>query len=95
MVDAPQWSSLLLKTGLYSWHVAHNGNIVDFAGWKLPVWFSSVKEKHMSVRSASGLFDTSHMGRFLLKGENAASFLEPLSFSVRFTLVPSWIMMSG
>jgi len=67
-----------LKTGLYSWHVAHKGNIVDFAGWKLPVWFSSIKEEHMSVRSASGLFDTSHMGRFLLKGNDAVAFLEPL-----------------
>jgi len=63
---------------MYSWHVAHNGNMVDFAGWKLPVWFSGIKEEHMSVRKGSGLFDTSHMGRFLLKGENAANFLEPL-----------------
>ena len=51
------------RTPLYDWHVAHGARIVDFAGWDMPVQYTSIVEEHQAVRTAAGLFDISHMGR--------------------------------
>jgi glycine hydroxymethyltransferase len=50
--------------------------IVPFAGWEMPVWYSSVSEEHAAVRQAAGLFDVSHMGCFEVSGPNAIPFLD-------------------
>ena len=63
------------KTPLYEWHKEH-GSIVDFAGWALPVRITNINEEHKAVRNHVGIFDTSHMGRFLIRGENARLFLD-------------------
>ena len=49
--------------------------MVDFAGWTLPVQYTGIIEEHMSVRKASGVFDVSHMGEFLVCGKDALPFL--------------------
>jgi glycine cleavage system T protein len=55
------------KTCLNSWHRAHGGKMVDFAGWDMPVNYQSgAKQEHLMVRRSCGLFDISHMGRFLI-----------------------------
>lgn len=63
------------KTPLNSWHHAHNGRMVDFAGWEMPVQYSSIVEEHAAVRNAVGLFDISHMGRLQFRGAFADEFL--------------------
>ena len=52
---------------------------VDFAGWEMPVYYSSITEEHQAVRQCAGLFDTSHMGQFLMTGSQAESALQHLT----------------
>ncbi len=50
--------------------------MVDFAGWDMPVQYSSITEEHTAVRTACGLFDVSHMGRVVFRGPDAQRFLD-------------------
>jgi aminomethyltransferase len=68
----------LKKTPLYDWHVAHSGRMVDFAGWAMPVQYTSIIEEHLAIRSAVGIADISHMGRLRFEGPGAAVFLAEL-----------------
>jgi aminomethyltransferase len=68
----------MLKTACHDWHVAHRGRMVDFAGWDMPVQYSTITEEHQAVRTAAGLFDIAHMGRLRLTGPDAARFLDHL-----------------
>ncbi len=52
--------------------------MVDFAGWEMPQQYTSVKDEHHAVRTAAGLFDVSHMGRYEIRGGHAAEFLQGL-----------------
>jgi aminomethyltransferase len=49
--------------------------MVDFAGWEMPVQYSSIVDEHMAVRTAVGLFDISHMGRLQFRGDSSQAFL--------------------
>jgi glycine hydroxymethyltransferase len=51
-------------------------NIVDFAGWEMPVLYTSIVDEHRAVRTAAGLFDVSHMGCSKSAGEGAGRFLD-------------------
>jgi glycine hydroxymethyltransferase len=64
------------RTILFDTHKAMGGKIVPFAGWEMPVWYTSVSEEHAAVRQAAGLFDVSHMGCFEVAGPNAIAFLD-------------------
>ncbi|MFZ3071273.1 MAG: glycine cleavage system aminomethyltransferase GcvT [Anaerolineaceae bacterium] len=66
----------LKHTTLYDKHVALGAKIIPFAGWELPVWYSSVLEEHNATRTAAGLFDVTHMGVFQAEGPDAALFLD-------------------
>ncbi len=66
----------LARTPLYDWHVAHGGRLVDFAGWEMPVQYSSITAEHQATRTTVGLFDVSHMGRLQFYGPEAARFLD-------------------
>ncbi|MBC8354824.1 MAG: glycine cleavage system aminomethyltransferase GcvT [Planctomycetes bacterium] len=68
----------LAHTPLYDWHVARSARMVDFAGWSMPVQYSSIVEEHRATRNAIGVFDISHMGRLRFDGEGAATFLDRL-----------------
>jgi aminomethyltransferase len=70
--------SQLLQTPLHGWHVAHGGRMVDFAGWSMPVQYTSIVEEHQATRKAAGLFDISHMGRLIIDGPDAQRFLDSL-----------------
>lgn len=64
------------KTPLYDVHVKHEGTIVPFGGFLLPVQYpAGIKKEHMAVRTKAGLFDVSHMGEILVKGEKSLDFL--------------------
>jgi len=64
------------RTVLYDWHVAHGARMVDFAGWDMPVQYTSITEEHTTVRTAAGLFDISHMGRLSFGGPDALSLIQ-------------------
>jgi aminomethyltransferase len=68
----------LFRTPLHDWHVAHGGRMVDFAGWSMPVQYSSIAEEHNATRNAVGVFDISHMGRLQFFGSDTASFLDSI-----------------
>ena len=59
------------KTPLYDVHRALGARLVDFAGWEMPVQYTSVIAEHEAVRSAAGLFDVSHMGEVEFRGPGA------------------------
>lgn len=66
----------LLKTPCHDCHVERGGRMVDFAGWSMPVQYSSIVEEHHAVRNAAGLFDIAHMGRLKFTGPDAARLLD-------------------
>lgn len=68
----------LAHTPLHDWHVARDARMVDFAGWSMPVQYSSIVEEHNATRNAVGVFDISHMGRLRFDGSGAAAFLDHL-----------------
>jgi aminomethyltransferase len=70
----------LQKTPLYDLlHQIYGGKMIDFAGWALPVYYSSILEEHEAVRTRAGLFDVSHMGKIEVKGNGACGFLQKLT----------------
>ncbi len=67
------------KITLSDFHESIGGKMVSFAGFLMPVRYSSDKEEHLAVRNSAGVFDVSHMGEFLLKGEKALDLLQRVS----------------
>jgi len=65
----------LRLTPLNEIHRQSGAKMVPFAGWEMPVWYSSVVEEHLATRKAAGLFDVSHMGVFQVEGDDAGLFL--------------------
>jgi len=67
----------LHRTPLYAEHVALNAKIVPFAGYEMPVQYpAGITAEHQAVRTAAGLFDVSHMGEFMVRGERALEFVQ-------------------
>ncbi len=64
------------RTPLYEAHKALGAKIIPFAGWEMPVWYTSVVEEHLATRQAAGLFDVAHMGVYQVEGTDAAAFLD-------------------
>jgi aminomethyltransferase len=75
MVSAP---TALRRTALYDRHVEAGAKLVDFAGWEMPVQYAGVREEHMAVREAAGIFDVSHMGEIETSGPQALELLQRL-----------------
>ena len=67
----------LQRTSLYERHVAAGGRIVEFAGWQMPIQYGGgIVAEHLATRRHAGLFDVSHMGRFVIGGPSALAFLQ-------------------
>jgi aminomethyltransferase len=66
----------LRRTPLYERHADLGAKLVPFAGWELPVEFTSIVEEHRAVRERGGVFDVSHMGQLELAGEGAHGILQ-------------------
>lgn len=66
------------KTLLYEKQIKLGAKMIDFAGWMMPVQYSSIIAEHHSVRENVGLFDVSHMGEIFVRGEDAIAFLNKL-----------------
>jgi len=68
----------LKHSPLESAHIALGARLVPFAGWNMPVQYSSIIDEHHAVRKEVGIFDISHMGQFLVSGSAAAEWLNSL-----------------
>ena len=69
----------LRRTPLHDLHASLGAKMVPFAGWDMPVQYPmGVLNEHLHTRAAAGLFDVSHMGQVILRGEGAAKALETL-----------------
>jgi aminomethyltransferase len=66
----------LRRTPLYDAHLAAGARIVPFAGWEMPVQYTGIREEHLAVRTAAGMFDVSHMGQVRTRGPGALAFLQ-------------------
>jgi aminomethyltransferase len=86
----------MLRTPLYDWHVSHGARMVDFAGWDMPVQYTSIRDEHTAVRTAAGAFDISHMGRLSFGGADALALIQQVTtnnaatmkdFQARYSLV--------
>ena len=65
------------ETQLHAYHAAH-AKMTEFAGYDMPLWYTTTTDEHLAVRNAAGIFDVSHMARFEVKGSKATGFLEGL-----------------
>ena len=74
MTEAPA-ATPLHQTPLHDVHVALGARMVPFAGYEMPVQYTSIIEEHRTVRTAMGLFDLSHMGEVEVRGRGAMAFL--------------------
>jgi len=78
----------LLKTPLNTWHKENGGRIVPFAGWEMPVQYSSILDEHKHTRARASVFDISHMGEFYLSGPGATEALSRVATQNLATLTP-------
>jgi len=66
----------LRRTPIYETHKRLGAKLTPFAGWEMPLWYSSILEEHRAVRQAAGIFDLAHMGVYQAEGPDAALFLD-------------------
>ncbi|MGI4019909.1 MAG: glycine cleavage system aminomethyltransferase GcvT [Janthinobacterium lividum] len=67
------------NTALTDVHIKTGAKIVPFAGYNMPVQYAGINAEHETVRKAVGVFDVSHMGEFILKGEKALDLIQKVS----------------
>ena len=69
---------MVKETYIHDKHVALGAKMVDFAGWHMPVQYTSIIEEHKTVRENVGLFDVSHMGEVFVSGKDSTEFLNKI-----------------
>src|SRR5580698_2282609 len=67
------------NTALTDVHIALGAKMVPFAGYNMPVQYAGINAEHETVRKAVGVFDVSHMGEFILKGDHALDLIQRVS----------------
>lgn len=70
---------MIRNVALAEHHIALGAKMVPFAGFNMPVQYSGINDEHETVRKAVGVFDVSHMGEFILKGEKAMDLIQKIS----------------
>ena len=73
-MSAPEIAALH-RTALFDFHRAHGAHLVPFAGWEMPLYYTSILAEHDAVRRSAGLFDVGHMGILTVDGPSAAALL--------------------
>lgn len=81
------------KTQLYEIH-KKTAKMTEFAGFEMPLWYKGITEEHLAVRNSVGIFDVSHMGRVIITGKDAASFLNYVITNDVTTLTPNSALYS-
>jgi aminomethyltransferase len=68
--------ALMKNTPFTDKHIALGAKMAEFAGYNMPISYSGINDEHAAVRKNAGIFDVSHMGEFILKGENALDLIQ-------------------
>ena len=68
--------SEILNTPFTHKHLALGAKMAPFAGYNMPISYTGINDEHAAVRNSAGVFDVSHMGEFVLKGENALDLIQ-------------------
>lgn len=79
----------IMQTPLNDCHRRAGAKLVPFAGWEMPLQYEGIRQEHLAVRTAAGIFDVSHMGQIETSGPNAFNFLQSL-LSNDLGKVSSW-----
>ncbi len=82
-------------TPFFSLHTALGGKLVEFAGFAMPVQYTSIIEEHRSVRSDVGVFDVSHMGEIEIRGKGALAFIQKMTANDASKLQPGRVQYSA
>ena len=69
----------MLNTSLTDKHIALGAKMAEFAGYNMPISYSTITDEHQAVRNGIGIFDVSHMGEFIVKGKGAMAFLQSVT----------------
>jgi aminomethyltransferase len=83
------------KTKFYDIHKELGAKIVEFAGFEMPVQYSSIIEEHKAVRNSVGVFDVSHMGEVRVKGDSALDFVQKITVNNAAKLVDGQVQYSA
>jgi len=87
----PATAARLRRTALYDFHLRHGGHMVPFAGWEMPLYYTSILAEHRAVREGVGVFDVSHMGIMTVEGAHAADLLARRTTANVVGLVPEQV----
>jgi aminomethyltransferase len=85
---------IMKNTALTNLHISLGAKMVPFAGYNMPVQYAGINVEHETVRKAVGVFDVSHMGEFILKGENALDLIQRVTSNDASKLVDGKIQYS-
>jgi aminomethyltransferase len=88
-------SETIRTTSLNRVHREAGARMVPFAGWDMPVQYTSVLDEHLAVRTRAGLFDVSHMGEVAVRGRDALAFLQHITSNDVSRLTPGRIQYSA
>ncbi len=83
------------RTKFYEIHKNLNAKIVEFAGYEMPVQYTSIIDEHNAVRNSVGVFDVSHMGEVIVKGAKALDFVQKITTNNAALLIPGRIQYSA
>ena len=78
MTERTDADQTLLTTALTQWHANHGARLAEFAGYRMPIQYSSIIAEHQATRQAAGLFDVSHMARLRFEGSRTHLLLDHL-----------------
>ncbi len=82
------------NTALTERHIALGAKMAEFAGYNMPISYTTISEEHHAVRKALGVFDVSHMGEFIVRGKDALAFLQSATSNDVSKLAPGDIQYS-
>lgn len=83
------------KTKFYNLHEKNGAKIVEFAGYLMPIQYSSIIAEHKAVRNSVGVFDVSHMGEVFVSGEKALDFVQNITVNDASVLFPGRVQYSA
>lgn len=83
------------KTKFYELHKKAGAKIVEFAGFEMPVQYSSIIAEHKAVRDSVGVFDVSHMGEIFIEGDRALDFVQHITVNDASILTPGKVQYSA
>ncbi len=83
------------RTKFYNCHIKTNAKMVDFAGFEMPIQYSSIIAEHKAVRTTVGVFDVSHMGEVIIKGEKALDYVQHVTVNNAIKMEPGKVQYSA